>query len=51
MTSKLLIDDGNYDECCEEDILKCYRDAAEYDDFLFGNYDLFDFINNNKFVK
>ena len=24
---------------CEEDILKCYRDAAEYDDALFGNYD------------
>ena len=51
MTSKLLIDDGNYDEWCEEDILKCYRDAAEYDDVLFGNYDLFDFINNNKFIK
>ena len=51
MTSKLLIDDGNYDEWCEEDILKCYRDAAEYDDFIFGCYDwMSDVVINRDFI-
>ena len=39
MTPKILNTDGNYDEWCEEEILNAYRDAAEYDDFLFGDFD------------
>jgi hypothetical protein len=35
MTPKILNSDGNYDEWCEEEILKCYKDA----DFLFGDHD------------
>ena len=38
MTPKLLNTDGNYDEWCEEDILKCYRAAAESAAVLFGDY-------------
>lgn len=39
MTPKLLNTDGNYDEWCEQDILNSYKEAAEYDDVLFGDYD------------
>ena len=39
MKPKLLNSDGNYDEWCEEEIIKCYKDAAEYDDVLFGDHD------------
>lgn len=39
MKPKILNDDGNYDEWCEEQILKAYKDAAEADEFLFGDYD------------
>jgi BioD-like phosphotransacetylase family protein len=34
MTPKILNSDGNYDEWCEEEIIKSYKDAAEYDDVL-----------------
>jgi len=46
MTSKLLNADGNYDEWCEQDILNSYKEAAEYDDVLFGDYDYEKFENN-----
>jgi hypothetical protein len=39
MTPKILNSDGNYDEWCEEELLNAYRNAAEYDDFLFGDHD------------
>ena len=39
MTPKILNSDGNYDEWCEEEIIKSYKDAAEYDDVLFGDHD------------
>jgi hypothetical protein len=39
MKPKILNDDGNYDEWCEEEIIRAYKEAAEYDDFLFGDCD------------
>lgn len=39
MKPKILNDDGNYDEWCEEAIKKAYKEAAEYDDFIFGDFD------------
>jgi hypothetical protein len=39
MTPKILQQDGNYDEWCEQDILNAYKEAAEYDEFLFGDFD------------
>ena len=39
MTPKILNSDGNYDEWCEKEIIKSYKDAAEYDDVLFGDHD------------
>jgi hypothetical protein len=39
MKPKILNTDGNYDEWCEEEIIKAYKEAAESDEFLFGDYD------------
>ena len=39
MLPKILSQDSNYDEWCEQEILNAYREAAECDDFLFGDYD------------
>lgn len=39
MKPKILQSDGNYDEWCEEEIIKAYKDAAEYDRFMFGDVD------------
>ena len=39
MDPKILKDDSNYDEWCEQEILNAYKDAAEYDSFIFGDYD------------
>jgi hypothetical protein len=39
MLPKILSQDSNYDEWCEQDILNAFKDAAEADDFLFGDYD------------
>ena len=39
MLPKILSQDSNYDEWSEEEILKAYREAAEYDGYLFGDYD------------
>ena len=39
MNPKILKDDSNYDEWCEQEILNAYQDAAEADKFLFGDYD------------
>lgn len=42
MKPRILNQDGNYDEWCEEEILKAYRNAAEFDDYFFGDYDYCD---------
>ncbi len=39
MNPKILKDDSNYDEWCEQELLNAYKDAAESDLFLFGDYD------------
>jgi len=43
MLPKILSQDSNYDEWCEEEILNSYRDAAEQDQFLFGDFDYEEF--------
>jgi len=39
MLPKILSQDSNYDEWCEQAILNAYQNAAEQDNFLFGDYD------------
>lgn len=39
MIPKILSSDPEYDEWCEEEILKSYKRAAEMDEYLFGDYD------------
>jgi hypothetical protein len=39
MLPKILSQDSNYDEWCEQEILNAYSEAAKQDDFLFGDYD------------
>ena len=39
MLPKILSQDSNYDEWCEQEILNAYKDAAEYDSFMFGDCD------------
>jgi hypothetical protein len=39
MLPKILSQDSNYDEWCEQELLNAYKDAAESDLFLFGDYD------------
>ena len=39
MLPKILSQDSNYDEWCEQEILNAYQEAAECDEFMFGDYD------------
>ena len=39
MLPKILSQDSNYDEWVEQEIVKAYREPAEADEFLFGDYD------------
>jgi len=39
MLPKILSQDSNYDEWVEQEILNAFKDAAESDEFLFGDYD------------
>jgi hypothetical protein len=39
MLPKILSQDSNYDEWCEQEILNAYKKAARQDEFLFGDYD------------
>jgi hypothetical protein len=39
MLPKILSQDSNYDEWCEQAILNAYQEAAECDEYLFGDYD------------
>lgn len=48
MLPKILSQDSNYDEWCEELIRNAYKEAAECDEFLFGDYDFCeDWIGTN----
>ena len=38
MLPKILSQDSNYDEWCEQEILNAYQEAAECDEYLFGDY-------------
>jgi len=38
MLPKILLQDSNYDEWCEAFIVNAYKEAAETDEFLFGDY-------------
>jgi hypothetical protein len=39
MLPKILSQDSNYDEWCEQEILNAYKNAAENDEYLFRDYD------------
>ena len=41
MSQKTLSQDSNSDELSNEDLLNSYREAAMYDDYLFGDYDYY----------
>lgn len=46
MIPNIIGDDPNYDEWCEEEIMKAYKLAAEYDEFMFGDYNYNNEWNN-----
>jgi hypothetical protein len=48
MLPKILSQDSNYDEWCEQEILNAYKDAAEYDQFMFGDFDYTEVWLNDK---
>ena len=39
MLPKILSQDSNYDEWAEQEIINAYQEAAECDEFIFGDYD------------
>ena len=39
MLPKILSQDSNYDEWCEQEILNAYQEAAQSDQYFFGDYD------------
>ena len=41
MLPKILLQDSNYDEWCEQEIMNAYKEAAECDEFMFGDQDYF----------
>ena len=41
MSQKTLSQDSNSDELSDDDLLNSYREAAMYDDYLFGDYDYY----------
>ena len=41
MIPKILSQDSNYDEWCEQEIFDAYKEAAEYDEFMFGGCDCY----------
>jgi len=38
MIPKIIKTDPEYDEWCEQEIINCYKSAAEMDEFMFGDY-------------
>ena len=41
MLPKILLQDSNYDEWCEQFIMNAYKEAAKCDEFMFGDYDYY----------
>lgn len=39
MIPKIVNQDPDYDEWCEQEIINAYKEAAKSDEFLFGDYD------------
>lgn len=39
MSQKTHSQDSNYNETSDEELIKAYKDAAEADRFIFGDYD------------
>jgi hypothetical protein len=39
MLPKILSQDSNYDEWVEQEIVNAYKEAAEVDEYMFGDYD------------
>ena len=39
MLPKILSKDSNYDEWVEQEIVNAYKEAAEVDEYMFGDYD------------
>jgi hypothetical protein len=49
MSKKILLQDSNFDD---ESILDAYREAAECDEYLFGDYDYCkDWVSNNDYIE
>lgn len=48
MLPKILSQDSNYDKWCEQDLLNAYKDAAEYDSFMFGDFDWEEYWSNQE---
>ena len=48
MLPKILSQDSNYDEWCEAELLNAFKDAAQYDDFMFGDFDWNEYWSNQK---
>lgn len=42
MKPKILSEDPNYDDWCEQQILNSFKEAAELDEYLFGDYDYYE---------
>ena len=52
MLPKILSQDSNYDEWCEQEILNAYKDAAECDEYLFGDYDFCsEWMGNSNYIE
>jgi hypothetical protein len=42
MIPKIIKQDPEYDEWCEQEIVNAYKTAAEVDEFLFGDYNYYE---------
>lgn len=51
MKSKIPNQNCSHNEWCEEDLIKALKDAAEYDRYMFGDYDCDDWLLNVKSVE
>jgi len=52
MLPKILSQDSNYDEWCEQETLNAYQRAAECDEYLFGDYDYCkEWLSNNDYIE
>jgi BioD-like phosphotransacetylase family protein len=52
MLPKILSQDSNYDEWCEQAILNAYQEAAECDEFMFGDHDYCnEWLGANEYIE